>query len=165
MYKGILASDIAIRREGTQHTFFSGYVLSKMLSRLTLPVECVGFIGFETQTLVQESYKEARCAHFCGFVSLKLLDSISGPTVVLEERGRVSPIFVNLCHQSSWIAFWDPHLFWRRRVMWRRAASISINFSLCRVIITLDSSQLCRAVEMPVCQGCIFFVLLVYSYL
>ena len=71
-YKGILASDIAIRREGTQHTFFSGYVLSKMLSRLTLPVECVGFIAFETQTLVQESYKEARCAHFCGFVSLTL---------------------------------------------------------------------------------------------
>ena len=89
MYKGILASDIAIRREGTQHTFFSGYVLLKMLSRLTLPVECVGFIGFETQTLVQESYKEARCAHFCGFVSLKLLDSISGPTVGL---------FTKLCH-------------------------------------------------------------------
>ena len=63
MYKGILASDIVIRSEGTQHTFFSGYVLLKMFYRLTLSVECVGFIGFETQTLVQESYKEARCAH------------------------------------------------------------------------------------------------------
>ena len=45
-----------------QHTFFSGFVLLKLFYRLTLPEECVGFIGFETQTCFQESYVEGRAA-------------------------------------------------------------------------------------------------------
>ena len=46
--ESVLGSDV----KAPTTLFFSGYVLLKLFHRLTLPVECVGFIGFPTQTCV-----------------------------------------------------------------------------------------------------------------